>query len=352
MDFYLNQVLSAFSSMNAKELGELLDPELTYQETPLETFVKKLDQVFQDLKKGGDTYLEIMPGTCCNLSCNPELIRTAYRFVGNHTRNYLGFRFITEPTEDGKDHCILDIFECFRIQCQQGKDWYGEQFTLIIYEDEKLGYHQSAEEVMHSEISLQAVSELTEGKENFHMEEVEVWLMKYKPTYEFIQVADDFDLYKTLRWKVFYNLFDTLHTYLTFLKRWNKSVITAASQQEMDLPEDVLKEIILEAEGILEDDGCEYFLSTLREEESFQILLWERPLVGKLGERFSRSWAWFKPRQEELVKKYYALTESETDQFLEGYDYVDPRVTLKLLSFHLDIRMKAKERGDFIPLVE
>jgi len=54
--------------------------------------------------------------------------------------------------------------------------------------------------------------------------------------------------------------------------------------------------------------------------------------------------------QEKLVKKYYALNEAETDEFIEAEDYLDPELTLKLLFFHMDIRKKARENGEYIPV--
>lgn len=48
-----------------------------------------------------------------------------------------------------------------------------------------------------------------------------------------------------------------------------------------------------------------------------------------------------------MVKKYYALTETETDSYLEEVDYLVGE--LRLLTFHLDIREKAKKRKGYIP---
>jgi predicted ferric reductase len=69
--------------------------------------------------------------------------------------------------------------------------------------------------------------------------------------------------------------------------------------------------------------------------------------VGELADNFSLSWRWLKPRQEAMVKKYYALTETETDSYLEEVDYLVGE--LRLLTFHLDIREKAKKRKAYIP---
>jgi hypothetical protein len=62
MDFYFNQVLQAFANMDTQLLGELLDPELTYQDVALPVFLSKLDILFGQFRKDGDDCLEVESG--------------------------------------------------------------------------------------------------------------------------------------------------------------------------------------------------------------------------------------------------------------------------------------------------
>lgn len=349
MDFYLNQVLSAFSSMDAEELSELLNPESTYQDLPKDLFVRRVEETFKEFKKAGDVFLEVGSGICCNLTCNPNLIRTAYRFTGDKTRNYLDFRFIVELTDDGKDHSIVDIFECYSLRCNERKDWYGRQVRLIIFEDEMPGYRGSPDEVIQTEIALRAGSEFIEGKDKLNLDDADAWILKYMPTYEFFKENGEFESYKSWSWNNFYSVFGAIQHSLSFFKKWEKSLVVAASDRNLDLPEDTLIEIILDGEGILKEKGEEYFVLAFKEEKSFQIALYSFPLAGNLVDIFYRSWDWFAPRQEALVKKYFALTETETDDFMEDIDELTTAVNIRLLSFHLDIRKRAKERGEDIP---
>ncbi|MFN3999680.1 hypothetical protein [Algoriphagus sp.] len=350
MDFYLNQVLSAFSSMDAKELSELLNPESTFQDLPKNLFVRKVEETFKEFKKAGDAFLEVESGNCCNLTCNPTLIRTAYRFTGDKTRNYLDFRFIVELTDDGKDHSILDIFECYSLRCKERKDWYGEQIRLSIFEDEMPGYKGSPDEVIHTEIALRAESEFIEGKDKLNLDEAETWILKYMPTYEFFNENGQFEPYHFWSWNNFYWFFKGIQHSLGFFKNWEKSLVVEAIYLNLDLPdEETLIEIILNAEGILKENGEEYFVLALKEKNSFQIALYSLPFEGNLVDIFYRYWAWFAPRQETLVKKYFALNETETDEFLEDKDELTTAVNIRLLSFHLDIRKGAKDRGEDIP---
>ena len=121
--------------------------------------------------------------------CNPELIRTAYRLVGNHSRNYIDLRFITEPTEDRKDHVIKDIFECNFMWCHQPKDWYGMQYMIWFDDDEKPGFYLSPDEVIHTELALLAEEEIFSA-EQLDLDDILFWQKKYQAT---------FDLYRKKR---------------------------------------------------------------------------------------------------------------------------------------------------------
>lgn len=103
-----------------------------------------------------------------------------------------------------------------------------------------------------------------------------------------------------------------------------------------------------EIEKIIFDEQCDHFFYDLTAERDYKLHFQEKLLEGDIFNQFSRFWAWFIPLQEKLVKKYYALNEAETDEFIEAEDYID--LTLKLLFFHMDIRKKARENGDYIPI--
>lgn len=349
MDFYFNQVLQAFSTMNAQLLGELLDPELTYQEVSLPVFVKKMDKIFEGFKREGDEFLEVESGNCCDLSCHPDLIRTAYRFVGNTTRNYLDFRFLIEPTEDLKDHVIKDIFECNAVRCHQPKDWYGIQVSLWIYDDEKPGFYFSPDEVIYTELALKAEGEIIDDRESFDMEEVALWMLKYSSVFDFISNNRAETPMRFLRWDSFYGIYRGFESYMTFFQKWEKSLVVETWKLGLDLPEEVLMEVIMEGEKLIIAEEHEYVYWLLDEENHFRIPFHLKSLVGNGADLFSDSWPWFRSQQEPLVKKYYALTEEETKTYLENWEVGEPASRLKALSFHIEVREKAKERGEEIP---
>lgn len=351
MDFYFNQVLQAFADMDANLLGELLNPDQTYQDVPQPVFVRKMEEIFRGFREEGDEYIEVETGNCCELSCNPDLIRTAYRFVGNNTRNYLDLRFFIEPTADLKDHVIKDIFECYSLCCHQPKDWYGIQIPLIFLDDEKAGYYLSPDEIVYTELALKAEEEIQEGRESFDLEEVVLWMEKYRSVYDFISLSTLENPERSMRWDSFHHLFSGFSNYIYFFKIWEKSLVVETWSRHLDLPEDVLLEVIMEGEKIIKDMDHEYVYweGLLTHENGYRIPFYLKPIVGKWADTFAYSWPWFRRSQEELLKKYYALTELETNCYLSGWEDGDPKIRLRELIFHMRVREKAKERGEEIP---
>jgi hypothetical protein len=120
-------------------------------------------------------------------------------------------------------------------------------------------------------------------------------------------------------------------------------------RQGLELPEEVLTEVILDAEQLIFKHGYECFFYYLTEEKGYRYFYGGMPLVGGNADLFSESWAWFKIQQEKLVQKNFALTEWEVEEFLESFTVLDPEARIKSLTFHLEIREKAKNRGEEIP---
>jgi hypothetical protein len=179
MDHFLNSVLNAFSKMDAGLIGDLLDPQYTYQEVSFESFTKKLALIFEEFQAEGDTNLEV-------LDCNPDLIRTAYRFVGNNTRNYLDLRFILEPTEDLKDQIIKDIFQCNSFRCMEERDWFGSA-KFLQFSDDAPGSLTNIDYIINQEIAIEAFQKLFDETKSIILEMAKAWVMKFQPTYEYFQ---------------------------------------------------------------------------------------------------------------------------------------------------------------------
>lgn len=349
MDFYLNQVLNAFATMNAPLLLELLEPSKTYQDISMPLFVSKLSDNFESMKKRGNTCLELESGYCTNIDCNPELNRTTYRFSGNHTKDYMIFRFILEPSDDGKYYLIQDIFECFCFSIRQNDDEAGVHLFLRVYDDEKKDFYLNPDGQIHALIAQKAVKEMKPMKKIMHIDELKNWANTYRPTFDYFLESYDFQSFKFFSWDLFMWNFRGYEECLTLLEKWSSLALVELSREKKEVPESELIPVICEAEKILEEGGNQQLLYTLNEEEGYQIRCRSSILTGENADIFSSSFPWLLAMQKPLVQKYFALTESETIQFLESTDVMDPAASIRMLSFHLEVREKARKQGEIIP---
>lgn len=350
MDHYFNQVLDAFSEMNRSRLEELLEPSLTYQDVSFSAFLDGLERVFGRFRKAGDSGLEVQPGHCCSFTCNPDKIRTAYRFVGRNSRNYLDLRFILELTEDLKDHRVLDIFQCFSLKCQEPWDWYGEEVLLTFYFDEQFPEEISPEEKIHSQLALEAMRYL-ESLSHVEVKEATAWVQTYASTYQTLStLAHDRDvLFSDYRWNHFLSYYRNLSAYLeVFQILQDSEAIHEIFFWEL-LPDLELFEKIRFVERLLEEKNA-FFL--LEYPECDQIKILNEETICRGGEEFDQLdsfWRKFFEVQKSLLEQYHVFTPKEEYEYSErSYDLLD-YFRLRLLSFHLDYREKSQKEGKEIP---
>ena len=350
MDHYFNQVLDAFSEMNRSRLEELLEPSLTYQDVCSSAFLDGLERVFLQFRKSGDNRLEVQSGHCCSFTCNPDKIRTAYRFVGNVSRNYLDLRFILELTEDLKDHRVLDIFQCFSLKCQEPSDWYGIEFLLKFYFDEEFPEEISLEEKIHTEHALEAMKYL-KSISHFEMKDAKEWVQTYAGSYQVFRnvVLDRNDLFSEYRWSQFQSYYRNLSIYLDVFQILRDSgALHEVFFWEL-LPDSALFEKVRFVERLLEDQKA-FFL--LEYSEGNQIKIIEEDTICRGGEEFDQFdtfWRKFFEVQKPLVDQFNVFTLEEEYTYCElNYDWRD-FFRLRLLSFHLDYREKSQKEGKEIP---
>jgi hypothetical protein len=88
--------------MDIEMIEAFLDVNKTYQDMQKDTFLSKLNNVFEFFKLSGDTYLASYQGKCNNCFKN----KIGYTFIGNYSFNYIS---IIVDSENGN---INDMFEC------------------------------------------------------------------------------------------------------------------------------------------------------------------------------------------------------------------------------------------------
>jgi hypothetical protein len=98
--------------MDSHMLELILDDNKKYQDFDKHTFIQKLNQVFEEYRESGDTFLNAYAGQCCSNSCSNFNCK-GYSFVGNKSNQYMDLIFET------KDHEVEDIYECYQFENQQ-----------------------------------------------------------------------------------------------------------------------------------------------------------------------------------------------------------------------------------------
>src|ERR1035437_8476380 len=92
--------------MDIEMLDVILDDGRTYHNVDKGEFLKKLQDVFNDFKKAGDSALKIYKGGCSSNHCCMNL-SVGYAFFGNNSGHYVDF--IVDET----DTAIIDIRFCY-----------------------------------------------------------------------------------------------------------------------------------------------------------------------------------------------------------------------------------------------
>jgi len=92
--------------MDIEKLRLYLKDKYTYEDTTKEKFLNEIEQIFEAHRNSGDTELIIYKGACAGSKICDNCGKKGYRFVGNHSKNYMDLLFEFE----GDD--IKDIYSC------------------------------------------------------------------------------------------------------------------------------------------------------------------------------------------------------------------------------------------------
>lgn len=347
MNSYFNQVLHAFSTMDIELLEDLLDPTIPYSDVPIGLFLERLEKAFESFREEGDTFLTSQPGNCCNLNCNPDSIRTAYRFVGNKTRLYLDFRFIIEITEDLKDHRVLDIYSCSSLKCFEPLDWYANDIPFCFYDDENVNFQKSPELLIYLEKKKEAMNEFKSVTGQMTESELRSWILRYQSAYDFFET---FPARGYFSWSDFTMHYNASIKRIKFVEQLTKPAFLEEIYKENESSERNLIQKIIQVEQILIDNENEYLIWVWKNENQYFFKDYNCFLVDGIFDSFAKLWAWFKPQQLELLMKYFALTPNETEEFCSNQKNYSSTDTIYTLSFHLDIRKKTRSKGEYIPM--
>ena len=144
-------IISSFENLDAYALGNLLDENRTYQDVPKLLFIEKYAEYFQELK--GDESIvcdfKAFRGKCEGCSKG----KTGYSFINSEGFCFAELVFIEEEED------FSDIYFCSKFVCSSEEivHYYdGPTF----YDDEKVGYELSFDQLVEKEFCLRGVQEI------------------------------------------------------------------------------------------------------------------------------------------------------------------------------------------------
>lgn len=107
---HLIQVLEAFQNLDYHKLNDLLDDDTYYEDIKKTAFIYKQMQIFKELRKKGDTHLNLSTNICTGCLCSEPVFVLTCNKCGHKYAIYIQFT-------QGE---IIDIF-----RCSEQSDWLG-----------------------------------------------------------------------------------------------------------------------------------------------------------------------------------------------------------------------------------
>ena len=173
---YLQTILGSFSTLDIGSLESILKREYSYEETTREIFLREIGKIFNNHRDSGDTHLIIYKGKCGGTEC-PSCGKRGYRFVGNHSGNFMDFVF------ECKGDDITDIYSCEHFFTHEETIPLNFRHELEIAEDEKVTFNITPEylsKVNAANVAMEELIQTPPRKLTFH--DLNDWVQKHAST--------------------------------------------------------------------------------------------------------------------------------------------------------------------------
>lgn len=341
---YLQSILSYFTSMDIANLRLYLKEEYSYQETTQEIFLNEIEEIFEAHKNSGDTELLIYKGACgsdgrvCE-NCGKK----GYRFVGNHSKNYLDLLFETE----GDD--IKDIYYCERFKTEENISNLGSGAYISIDLDERVTFIKTPEYWAKVNSASAAYSEMiTNPPRQLSFEELSYWVDKHAVLNGNIGNYDVFE--PSMKWSPFSILYAGLRKIRSYIYKHLKDLIIANYLTNELKTEQDLIDWVLKYESIHEEASFDLMYSFVKDGENYRLNN-RNPIIFK-GEEFTETFSfieYYQENNENFLKKYKIYTNEEESK-LQGLKGPHKELNdIFSLRFHIERRKVLEEQGIHIP---
>jgi hypothetical protein len=336
---YLECILKFFTEMRIDLLHIGLKEEYTYQDTTKEIFLNKLEKLFISHANACDSELLVYPGQCTGKECE-NCSRKGYRFVGNHSKKYIDFVFITE----GDD--IKDIFSCSEFSADVELEKLSRIDSFYFDFDERVTFYKSAEYWSKVSAAETAFSEIISSPPRFlEFEEFCYWLEKYS---ELNTRIGKYNILKpNMKWTPFSRLYADLQKYRSCLLDYESGIQKAIST--MNLLDNEKRQIdwVLNHERLFEEVPYD-FKFNFRKEGEFYILEKFYSII-LMGERFQQLYNFIGSYMEyhkALLEKHNTYELDELKESLKIQNSQNEQVDVVFsLRFHLAKRKALNEIG-------
>lgn len=338
---YLKTILSFFTSMDIDNLRLHLKDDYTYEDTTKEIFLNEIEKIFEDHRNLGDTELLISKGACAGKRCE-NCGKKGFRFVGNHSKNYMDLLFEIE----GDD--IKDIFDCSQFKPDVDIDGLGTKAFIYFKEDDRITFNRTPDYWAKVYSATAASSEIiTRPPRQITLEELSYWVDKHSVTDEII---GGFHIFKPqMRWTAFSMLYDELKKIRTYISYYNEIEQANFSKSRINTEPELI-DWILANEALYEAAPFDLKYSLVKEGGHYLL---DRPeQLIFYGEEFDQTYNFvhfYKENYENLFQKYTTYTDEEEQELRNKVGYGKDKADIFSLRFHLENRKAIEEFGFSIP---
>ncbi len=340
---YLHTILECFSSMDMDGLQLFLKEDYSYQDTTKEVFLNEIENIFCEHKNNGDTELVVYEGKCSGAGCE-NCGSNGFRFIGNHSKNYLDLIFIMK----GDD--ITDIFDCAEFTTTEYHEEIKNKASIEINYDDLVSFDKTPEYWIKVNSALAAYDELiTTRPHSLYYDEMCYWLDKHEFTIK--RIADNDFIISSMRWDAFTKLYEKLHDLRKYISQYEHKFGAANNAYPLIKEEKDLIDWMLEHEAMYSAAPYGFTHHISKKGDSYTSNLVESIIFS--DSIFTGAFSFilnYKKHHLVVLNKYGIYTEDEISEMIGHTEYDFSANPVYSLKYHLAKRAEAAELGVTIPL--
>jgi len=341
---YVEGIIKCFTSMDIEKLRLHLKDEYSYEETTKEVFLREIEKIFRRFKNAGDTELIIYKGKCGGKTC-PNCGKKGYRFVGNHTKNYLDLLFETE----GDD--ITDINSCALFKTDEKIKKLNYPHEIDVNEDEKVSFVKTPEYRTKLNAATTAWNEIiTSPPRKMDFQDLSYWIAKHAVAYQLIKDDDPFD--QPMNWTPFISLYADLKDIRNYLSQNMDKISNANAAMQNNQTEEELIDWLLKYEDVGDDAPFFIKYDFFKNEGDYFRWNYQNPVHFK-DDVFSqaiRFHNYYLAQHKKMLNKFTTYTSEEASIQYNFCGTKEETKRITSLSFHLQNRKELEIKGIFVPL--